>query len=216
MSQDTQLQQSVLAALKWEPSVSAGHIGVTANNGVVTLSGHVGSYADKRAAEIAARGVRGVKAVAEEIQVELMSDPRHLDEDIAAAAVARLTWNVSVPKDSVKVKVEKGWVTLTGQVNWWYQKEAAERDLRPLHGVVGVFNRIEIKPRVDTAFLTDDILHALHRSWFFDPTTVQVQADGGRIVLSGTVRSESERRIAAETAWGAPGATAVENNITVV
>lgn len=216
MSQDSQLQQSVLAEFNWEPSVTAGHIGVTANAGVITLSGQVDSYVKKHAAEAAARRVKGVKAVAEEIEVRLPFDTNRSDEEIAAAAIERLSWNVSVPKDSVQVKVERGWVTLTGQVDWWYQKEAAEHDIRPLHGVVGVTNEATVKPRVNTANLSDDIRHALHRSWFFDPGTVHVQATGGKVVLSGTVHSFHERQVAAETAWGAPGATMVENDIAVV
>ena len=216
MSQDSQLQQSVLAEFEWEPSVTAGHIGVAANGGVVTLSGHVESYAKKHAAEVAARRVKGVKAVAEEIEVRLPFDARRSDDDIAAAAIARLAWNVSVPKDGIRVTVEKGWVTLTGQVDWWYQKEAAEHDIRPLHGVIGVSNQTTIRPRVDTASLGDDITHALHRSWFFDAQNVHVRADGGRVVLTGTVHSAYERQVAAQTAWAAPGATAVENDIHVV
>jgi osmotically-inducible protein OsmY len=215
MSQDSQLQQAVLAEFDWEPSVTAGHIGVTANEGVITLSGHVDNYAKKHAAETAARRVKGVKAVAEEIEVRLPFDATRSDADIAAAAIERLSWNVSVPKDSVQVKVEKGWVTLTGQVDWWFQKEAAEHDIRPLHGVIGVSNQATVKPRVNTANLSDDITHALHRSWFFDPEAVHVRADGGRVVLSGSVHSIYERQVAAQTAWAAPGATMVENDITV-
>ena len=216
MTQDSQLQQSVLAEFNWEPSVTAGHIGVTANAGVVTLSGHVDSYVQKHAAETAARRVKGVKAVAEEIEVRLPFDARRSDEDIAAAAIQRLSWNVSVPRDGVRVTVEKGWVTLTGQVNWWYQREAAEHDIRPLHGVVGISNQTTIKPRVNTAGLSDEITHALHRSWFFNPNTVHVRADDGKVVLTGTVHSFHERQVAGRTAWAAPGVTAVENNLAVV
>lgn len=216
MSQDAQLQQAVLDAFNWEPSVQAGHIGVTANAGVVTLSGHVDSYAKKLAAETAARRVRGVKAVAEEIVVRLPFDTSRSDEDIAAAAIERLSWNVSVPKDSVVVRVEDGWVTLTGQVDYWYQKDAVEQDVRPLHGVLGVSNQTTIKPHVDTSNLSDDITHALHRSWFFNPDNVHVRSDGGKVVLSGTVHSFDERQIAARTAWSAPGATSVVNDIAVV
>jgi osmotically-inducible protein OsmY len=216
MSQDGQLQQDVLAEFKWEPSVTAGHIGVTAKHGVVTLSGHVDSYAQKHAAETAARRVKGVKGVAEEIEVRLPFDAKRSDDDIAAAAIDRLAWNVSVPKDSVIVKVENGWVTLTGQVDWWYQKDAVERDIRPLAGVVGVSNQTTIKSRVDTATLSDDITHALHRSWHFNLDNVHVRAEGGRVVLTGTVQSPYDRQVAAQTAWSAPGATSVENNIVVV
>ena len=216
MSQDSQLQQSVLAEFDWEPSVTAGHIGVTASGGVVTLSGHVDSYAKKLAAETAARRVKGVKAVAEEIEVRLPFETKRSDEEIAAAAVSRLAWNVSVPRDSIGVKVENGWVTLTGQVDWWYQKDAVEQDIRPLQGVRGVSNQTTIKPRVDAANLSDEITHALHRSWFFDPDQVHVRAEGGKIVLTGTVHSSYERQVAARTAWSAPGATNVENHLAVV
>ena len=215
MSQNRQLQQAVLDEFIWEPSVTAGHIGVTANAGVVTLSGHVDSYAKKHAAETAAHRVKGVRAVAEEIEVRLPFKTKRSDEEIAAAAIERLSWNVSLPRDSVQVKVEQGWVTLTGQVDWWYQKDAAEHDTRPLLGVVGVSNLATIKQRVNTAGLSDDITHALHRSWFFDPEEVHVRAEGGKVVLTGTVHSFHEREVAAQTAWAAPGATMVENDLAV-
>lgn len=215
MSHDAKLQQAVLAEFRWEPSVTAAHIGVTADQGVVTLSGHVDSYAEKLAAETAARRVKGVRAVAEEIEVRLSFDAKRTDGEIAAAAVDRLLWNTSVPKDRVKVTVEKGWVTLSGEVDWFYQKEAVEQDIRPLLGVVGVSNRTTIRPRVDTSSLSDDITHALHRSWFFDPDTIGVRAEGGKVILSGTVQSPHDRQVAAATAWSAPGTTAVENDITV-
>lgn len=215
-SQDKALQASVLAEFAWEPSVPAGHIGVTANDGVITLSGYVDSFAQKSAAETAARRVKGVRAVAEEIEVRLAFATQRTDTEIAAAALERLAWNVSVPKDSVGVKVESGWVTITGEVGWWYQKDAVEQDIRPLQGVRGVSNQMTIRPHVNTANLRDDITHALHRSWFFDPNTVHVNADGGKVVLTGTVNSFHERQVAAQTAWSAPGATAVENDLAVV
>ena len=216
MSQDSQLQQDVLAEFNWEPSVTAGHIGVTANHGVITLSGHVSSYAQKHAAETAARRVKGVKAVAEEIEVRLSFDTKRSDEDIAAAVISRLAWNVSVPKDAIKVGVEKGWVTLTGQVDWWYQRDAIEQDIRPLLGVTGVSNQTTIKPQVNTAHLRTEIEHALNRSWFSSPDDVHVRAEGGKIILTGTVQSPYDRQIAAQTAWSAPGATNVENDIAVL
>jgi osmotically-inducible protein OsmY len=215
MSQDSQLQQAVLDEFAWEPSVTAGHIGVTASGGVVTLSGFVDSYAEKMAAEAAAHRVKGVKAVAEEIEVRLPIDTERSDADIAAAAIERLAWNASVPKDSVSVRVEQGWVTLTGQVEWWYQKDAVAQDIRPLLGVRGVSNQTTIRPRVDAANLSDEITHALHRSWFFDPQLVHVRADGGKVVLTGTVQSSHEREVAGRTAWSAAGATSVENDIAV-
>jgi osmotically-inducible protein OsmY len=216
MSQDSQLQQSVLAELDWEPSVTAGHIGVTANAGVVTLSGHVDSYAGKHAAETAARRVKGVRAVAEEIEVRLPFEAQRTNEEIAAAAIERLAWNTSVPTDTVVVRVQSGWVTLTGQVDHWFQKEAAEDDIRPLHGVTGVSNQVTIRPRIDVEKLGDDITHALHRSWFFDPQTVHVRADGGKIVLTGNVNSLHERDVAGRTAWAATGTEMVENDLAVI
>jgi osmotically-inducible protein OsmY len=215
MSYDNELKSAVLAELKWEPSVDAAHIGVTAKDGVITLMGHVGSFVEKYAAEMATGRVKGVKAVAEEIEVRLPFSIKHDDEAIATAAVNRLTWNSSVPRDAIKVKVEKGWVTLTGTVEWSYQKNAAAQDLRWLAGVVGVSNNITIKPRVNTANISDDITHALHRSWFFDPQTVFVTADGGKVKLTGTVDTWYDRQTAGATAWAAPGTTAVENDIRV-
>jgi osmotically-inducible protein OsmY len=214
MSKDNQLQEAVLAELRWEPSVTAAHIGVAA--GVVTLTGHVQSFAEKQAAETATRRVKGVKAVVEKIEIRLPFDAKQTDEEIAAAAVNRLAWDVSVPRDAVKVEVEKGWLTLTGQVDWYYQKEAAEQDVRRLSGVVGVSNQIAIKQKVNTSNIGDDIMHALHRSWFFDPQTIKVTAQNGKVRLTGTVHSPHERQVAASTAWAAPGVTDVENDITII
>jgi osmotically-inducible protein OsmY len=216
MSHDSQLQLAVLAELSWEPSVTAGHIGVTANAGIVTLTGPVENFAEKHAAETAARRVRGVLGVAEEIEVQIPFERQRGDDDIAAAALERLAWDVSVPREAVSVRVEKGWLTLNGEVDAYYQKQAAEQDVRRLAGVVGVSNQIVLKPRVDTANLSDDITHALHRSWFFDTNTITVSADRGKIRLTGTVHSPHERQVAAETAWAAAGATSVENDLSIV
>jgi len=142
---DTKLQKAVLEELAWEPSVTAAHIGVTANAGIVTLSGHVESFAEKHAAEAAARRVKGVEAVAEEIEVRLAFDAKRSDGQIAAAVINRLDWNVAVPRNAVKVQVESGWITLSGQVDWDFQRTAAAHDVRWLLGVVGVSNQITIK-----------------------------------------------------------------------
>jgi osmotically-inducible protein OsmY len=215
MFQDRMLQKAVLDELRWEPSVTAGHIGVVAHDGVVTLTGHVESFVEKHAAGTAARRVKGVKAVAEEILVDLPFDRRRTDEDIAAAAVDRLAWDVSIPGDAVTVTVENGHVILTGQLDWHYQRQAAEQDVRGLLGVTRVTNQISIKPQVDTELLSDDLMHAFHRSWFFDPARITVTAAEGRIRLTGSVNSPHERQLAGETAWAAPGATAVDNDIVV-
>lgn len=215
MSHDDQLQKAVLAELNWEPSIIAAHIGVAAENGTVTLTGHVSSYGQKHAAEMATGRVKGVKAIAEEIEIKLPFEVKRDDTDIASAAVNRLAWDTGTPHDAVKVKVEKGWLTLTGEVDWHFQKEAAEREVRNLMGVVGVMNQISVKPRVDTAHLQDDIQRALHRSIFFQPENVHVSAKDGRVKLTGTVNSWMERRTAGSTAWAASGATSVENDLIV-
>jgi len=215
MSSDSDLKKAVLDELSWEPSVNAAHIGVTAHAGVITLTGHVHNYMQKIGVEKAAGRVKGVKAIAEEIEVKLPYDIKRSDEDIAAAAVDRLGWNAAIPIDAIKVKVQTGWVTLTGNVAWHFEKEAAERDLRALSGVIGVSNQIVVKPAVDAFNVKKDIEDALHRSWFYDPDTIQVAAQGGRITLSGKVATWDARRLAGSTAWSAPGATSVQNDIAV-
>ena len=215
MSEDSKLQVAVLAELAWEPRVTAGHIGVTAEDGVVTLSGHVPSFVERYAAEAAAMRVQGVKAVAEEIEVRLAFEGERGDGDIAAAAIERLAWDSSVPADAVKVSVEAGWVTLTGAVAWFFQKEAAALAVRPLRGVVGVTNQIALHTRANALTISDDISHALGRSWFFDPKTIQVSEKNGAVRLSGTVPSAHARQLAAETAWASPGTVEVQNDIYI-
>jgi osmotically-inducible protein OsmY len=216
MSQDTHLQLSVLAELEWDPSITAAHIGVAADGGIVTLTGYVESYAQKLAAETAAARVKGVLAVAGELEIQIPFERKWDDSDIAAAIVGRLAWDVSVPRDAVKVRVEKGWVTLTGEVDWHYQREAAEQDVRRLHGIVGVSDQISLKSRVNTANISNDISCALHRSFFPDPDAITVTAEGGRVRLTGNVHSWHARQVAAQTAWGAPGASDVENLLVVI
>ena len=214
MNNDHQLKTDVLAELNWEPSISADHIGVTARNGVVTLSGHVDTYWQKMAAETAAGRVKGVKALAEEIEVRLPMHIRHGDDEIATAALNRMAWDVSVPQDAVKVKVEKGHVTLTGIVAQYYQKDAAAFDIRPLAGVTGVTNQITVKAQPNSLTISDDIRHALHRSWMFDEN-IKVSATGGKVHLTGKVDNWHDRELAAATAWAAPGTTSVSNDILV-
>lgn len=216
MQTDNQLKQDVLAELRWEPSVTAAHIGVTAKDGIVTLSGHVATYAEKHAAETAAGRVKGVKGIAEEIEVTLPLNVSRGDDDMARAAVQRLGWSSMVPRDVVKVTVEKGWLTLRGQVDWRYQREAAVAEVRHLQGVVGVSNQITVKPQVNVVSLGAEITAALHRNWFWDDDAhVTVAANGGAVKLSGNVDSWHDREVAANTAWAARGTTTVENLITV-
>jgi osmotically-inducible protein OsmY len=215
MSQDSELQQTVLAELNWQRGVGGGHIGVTARDGIVTLSGRVDNYPHKHAAEKAARHIKGVRGVADEIIVELPLETVKTDAEIAGAAVERLSWDVSVPADAVKVTVTDGWVTLTGAVEWYYQRASAELDVQGLFGVAGVTNEVTIKPGIDLGDLSVQINHALNRSWYFVRDSIAVTAEGGAVHLAGTVHSSRQREVAAETAWTAPGVISVKNDIVV-
>ena len=177
---------------------------------------HAKQHADiERAAEKAAARVKGVKAVVEELKVQLHASMIRSDENIAKAAVDRLFWEVRVPRDAIKVKVEDGFVTLSGSVEWHYQLQAAEQAVRGMYGVLGVVNQAIIKPRPDAINIGNSIDRALHRAWF-DPKTINVTAHDGRVKLTGSVKTPSDRNIASATAWGAPGATSVENDLVVI
>ena len=214
MMTDNSLQQAVLDELKWEPSVNAAHIGVTAKGGVVTLSGDVSSYTEKLAAARAARRVIGVKGVAEDIKVHY-SFSKVDDTDIAQKALQTLSWDIEVPDERVKVEVEDGWVTLTGTVNWNYQRNAAEADVRKLKGVLGVINNISINPTVQAADAREKIKAALKRNAAVVADNISIAIEGGKVTLSGEVSSWGEDDIVRSTAWAAPGVTEVVDNLVV-
>jgi osmotically-inducible protein OsmY len=212
---DWEIRQSVEAELNFEPSVNASEIGVAVKDGIVTLTGHVNSYWEKIAAEEAAARVSGVKAVVNELDIRLPVSSERTDEDIARAALNRLEWTITVPKDRLKVKVSKGWVTLEGEVDWKFQKQAAEEAVRSLVGIKGVINHIVVKERPSTAQVKSAIEDALKRSAELDANRISVEVEGDKVILKGTVRSWFEREEAEKAAWRATGVRSVDNRITI-
>ena len=212
---DAQIQTDVLAELKWEPRVLPNEVGVTVKDGVVTLTGWVDSYTKRWAAEDAAHRVRGVKAVANDIEVRISREGERTDTDIAAAAVRALEWDAFVPISKLDVTVSKGWITLKGEVEWEYQRSDAERVVRRLTGVKGVTNLITVKSRPLPSEVKKRIEEALVRTAQTDANRITVDVEGSKVILKGTVRSWAEREEAARQAWAAPGVTAVDNRITI-
>jgi osmotically-inducible protein OsmY len=212
---DTQLQQDVLAELKWEPSINAAQIGVEVKDGIVTLAGHVNSYAEKWEAETATQRVAGVKALAVEMDVKIEGTNSRTDADIARSAEHVLQWTTYLTKDAVKIKVEKGFVTLTGEVEWQYQRQAAAGAIRYLMGVKGVSDQITIKAKVSAPVVKSDIEAALKRRATQDANEISVSVHGTDVTLTGRVHSWSERELARNTAWGTPGVRNVVDNTTM-
>lgn len=212
---DIQLRQNILDELDFEPSIDAAGIGVAVDDGVVTLTGHVPSYAQKLAAEAAVRRVRGVRAIAQEIEVRYPSDPKTSDDDIAKRALNALRWDTTVPGEKIKLTVNKGLAILTGEVPWHYQRNAAESAVRRLFGVTGVLNNITIKPRAEASDVKRKIEDALKRHAEVEAQAIRVSVLNDKVTLDGKVDNWDERDAVENAAWSAPGVRFVEDHLTI-
>ena len=201
--------------LKWQPFLNASEIGVSVKDGIVRLSGTVNLYSKKLVAENAAKNIHGVRAVVEEIDVRLTPDARKSDVDLAAAVFNALKWHSAVQEEKIKIKVEDGWVTLDGEVEWEFQKNAARSAIENLTGVKGVFNHIMIAPRLEAKDIKRKIESAFQRNASIDADKVKIETVGDKIILRGTVRSWAEKKDAEYAAWLAPGVRSVENKLNV-
>ncbi|HUA56883.1 MAG TPA: BON domain-containing protein [Candidatus Sulfotelmatobacter sp.] len=215
MTNNDKLKADVLEELAWDPTVDATHVGVSVNKGIVTLMGHVGTFPQKYAAELAVRRVRGVRAIAQEIEVHLPEHKKHADDEIAERALKILAWDAEVPSDRVQVKVERGYVTLTGEVDWNHEKIEIERLIRKLSGVTGLRNAIVVKPRVSPSDVRQRIRQALERDAAVEASAISVATVGSKVVLTGIAHGYAERDAIERAAWSAPGVTGVEDHITV-
>lgn len=212
---DKQLQKSVSAALEWAPDVSSAHIGVAAKDGVVTLTGHVDRYAEKVAAERVASRIKGVRAIAEEIEVHYLGQVTTDDEAIAVKAANILSWDTMLPSGRIAVKVEHGWVSLTGEVDWQYQRVLAEQGMHRLNGVKGISNQIGLAKQVQPADVTLKVENALKRDSALEAAGIKVETENHTVTLSGHVRSWHDREVAERAAWSAPGVTYVVDRIAI-
>ncbi|MGR3365077.1 MAG: BON domain-containing protein [Maritimibacter harenae] len=212
---DIDLRQDVIDELEYEPSLDAADIGVAVENGTVTLTGYVRSYAEKRTAEATVKRVKGVRAIAQEIEVRPAGTHLTADDEIGKRATRSLDWNSSVPDETVQVKVEKGWVTLTGKVKWHFQRTAAEKAVQGLAGVRGITNLIEIVPAISVTDVRQRIENALKRDAELEAKRISVAVKDSKVTLTGRVHSWAERNAAERAAWAAPGVTTVEDQISI-
>jgi osmotically-inducible protein OsmY len=216
MKTDAQIREAIHQELKWDPSIRDAEIGVAVKDGVATLSGNVSTFAQKFAADRAAERVTGVRALADELEVKLSDIANRTDTEIAHAVANVLKWDTEVPDERVKGRVDNGWIWLEGDVEWQFQKLAAERAVRYLTGVKGVTNTIRVKPQLASPFaVSKKIKEALVRNAEFDAEHIVVEAQDGKVTLRGTVRSYAERKQAERAAWSAPGVTEVEDKIAI-
>ncbi|MEI7762310.1 MAG: BON domain-containing protein [Comamonadaceae bacterium] len=215
MKTDSDLRNDILTELAWDPVVPEAKVGVAVSDGVVTLSGHLDTYAEKIATQRTVERVSGVQAIALEIDVVPQGVHKRSDTEIAVAAEQALGWNTSVPKDRVKVAVEKGWVTLSGELDWNFQRSAVERMIRPLRGVLGISDNITLKSLPIPANLSARIQDALTRQASREARRIEIAVDGSVVTLRGHVHSWAERNAAEGATWSAPGVSRVDNQLTV-
>lgn len=212
---DAEIKSDVLAELIFEPSVKIADIGVLVKDGVVTLNGYATNYGEKWNAVLAAKRVAGVIAVADDIELKMTDSHHRTDGDIAATAVKQINLSVTIPPGAAQVTVREGWVTLDGEVEWWYQKNAAENAVQYLAGVKGVINLIAIKPKLEPVAVETAIKSAFERSALLDAKLIQVETAGNKVVLRGKVRNHHEREEAERAAWAASGVSSVDNQIKI-
>lgn len=215
MKTDAQLKKDVLDELEWDPSLNATRVGVAVNDGVVLLTGHLDTFAEKQAVEKAVRRVAGVKAMAVELDVKLEPKHQRSDMEIAAAIETAFKWHALIPEDRIQVKVEKGWVTLTGEVDWHYQRHNAEMVVRPVTGVLGVSNRLTLRAREASSYVAQRIHDALTRHAAEEARSIEVAVQAGTATLRGKVGTLAERSAAQAAAWAAPGISRVVNELKV-
>lgn len=215
MKTDSEIQKDVMDELKWDPMLTVSEIGVAVKKGVVTLSGMVNTYAKKIAAEKAAKRVAGVKAVAEDIEVKISGMGKKNDTEIAEMVLNELKWHSSVEEDKIKIKVENGWVTLEGEVDWEFQRSAIHNVVENLVGVSGIINNIKVTPRLKSKDIKQKISAAFHRSAMVDSDKIEIDTTGSKVILRGKVRSWAEKKDAEDAAWLAPGVSAVDNQLEI-
>ena len=215
MRTDADLKRDVMAELAWDPAVDSTAIGVVVKDGVVTLTGHIETFAQKHAAARAVRRIAEVKAIALELDVKLAPDHKRSDTDIAASAEHALEWNTLVPVDAIRLSIDHGWVTLRGEVDWDFQRRTVEKAIRPLMGVVGISNEITLRVRPQAANVSSKIEEALTRQAIREAKHIEVNVDGSTVRLTGKVHSWQERDAAQGVAWTAPGVRTVINELSV-
>jgi len=216
MTTDTEIQKNVMEELKWDPIMQSAEIGAIVQDGIVTLVGYVDNYSQRLAAENAVKRVKDVRAVAIDIAISLPDDQRRSDTDLAAAALNALKWSSFVPEDKIRLKVDGGWITMEGEVEWQFQKESAYSAVSDLIGVHGVINRINVRPNITPVIVKDVIKKALERSADIEADSINISTDGGRIVLKGKVRSWAERKEVERAVWATPGVIEVKDELIIV